>query len=167
MQNNYTMNILYYEFMDASAGSYNGILGELVRRVRIYCDTPSNQLDALKPKIFELAKALETIDESFSGTPRDYLTEIMEALSKEQEVYQNFMDSLPFACDAVFLALFDKKADREEYQYEYNNERGEHFVQFFGYRDKKEETSELQVMREVLRAHCYRHNIIFIDSSLQ
>lgn len=161
------MNILYYEFMEAAEGSYNGMLKELVRQVRNYCSTPSDQLEKLKPSIFALAKSLDACDETLGTETRDYISEIMDALSKEQQVYHSFMDSLPFACDAVFLALFDKKAAREEYHFEFNNERGEHFVQFFGYRDKKEETAELQVMREVLRANCYRHNIIFIDSSLQ
>lgn len=159
------MNILYYEFMDATESSNNGLLKKLVTQVRTYCNSPVDRIDELRPPLLALAQTLEKIDESMMQEPREYITEIMEALSKEAAVYNDFMDSLPFSCDAVFLALFDKKFNRDEYHFEYNNERGEHFVEFFGYRERKPARVEFQVIREVLRGHCYRYNIIFIDSS--
>lgn len=161
------MNILYYEFLESAEGSYNGMLGALVRAVREYYNTPADRLEALKPHIHALSHSLQDLDETISREPRNYVSEIIDALTKEQDVYTNFMEELPLAGNAVCQELFQKPFIKEEYSFEYSNARAEHVVEFYGYKNGQTDTAELHVVRETLRAVCYRNGIIFIDSSLK
>jgi hypothetical protein len=159
------MIILSYEFLESAEGSYNGLLGELVRTIRLYYTSAPDMLNALKPAIHALSRSLYEIDDSLGREERDYISEIMDALTAEQEVYPAFMEELPILCDTVCRTLFDTPFVMDDFSFEYSNERAEHIVQFFGYKDKREAADELRAISEAMRALCYRRGIIFIDSS--
>ena len=84
------MDLLQYEFVDASEGSYFFILGELVKDIRYYwTNVTSEEFKKALPKLREQEAILQKIDKDICMDKRFYINEIMAELKKEtEEMYE-------------------------------------------------------------------------------
>jgi hypothetical protein len=157
---------LHYEFQQHADESYNGMMGTLVRLVRRYYNTPQEEAQDQIPPIQAIAAKLRVFDEQINEPERDYIQEILDALSAEGSLEENLMGAITSSCTAITKYLFEKQFTIKEYAFEFNNSEAVQWLEFYGYKEKQTENAELQAVKEIFRSVCSHHKVIFIDSSL-
>jgi hypothetical protein len=161
------MNLLHYEFQDNPEGSYNAMIGNLVKTVRHYrSNVPADEFKNATPHMKEIESALQRLDTSVGEPVRYYLQEIMQELDEEDAIEDNLMSSITIAGQAINNFFNEKIFRLEDYSYDYNNFQAVQWLEFYGYIEKDGDQAELRVIGEIFRSVCNQKNVIFINSSL-
>lgn len=156
------MGLLKYEYIDSSKGSFNGILGELVKKVRHYHNNVSvDEFKSVLPILKSIEAQLQMLDKKIGNEKRFYLEEIMSELTEENEIEENLLEEIKEKT-IVALELFSKlEFQIDILSYEFKKHKGVYLIIFNDNGHIGNE--ELLVIKEVFRAVCYKYNVIFID----
>ena len=161
------MDLLKYEFMDAPENSFNGRLGILVKKVRHYrTNVPIDDFERALPELQNMEFQLQKIDESIGEPKRYYIQEIMNELEEESLVDEKIMEEIELSSKAIIRELYDTDFTIENFSFKLRRSEVTSWIEFYGYKNKKGDDSSLLVIKEVIRASCYKYGIVFIDVSL-
>ncbi len=161
------MNLLKYEFMNAPEGSYNYNLGQFVKKVRHYrVNVPIEQFKAAIPELQQLERVLQNVDETMGEEKRNYLEEVMEELEQESAIETQLLEEIERTSKAIASALYDTDFSMDDFTYEFRSNEAINWIEFYGYRQRKDTDGTLLVVKEVFRSVCYKFGIVFIDGSL-
>jgi hypothetical protein len=161
------MDLIKYEFFKKEDGAFNHLIGQLVKKVRYYREKVSiDTFKAAIPELKKLERQLQEIQEAIGETPRNYLQEIMDELSVEAELEGKVIAEIERSSKAIAAALYDTDFLMTDFAYEFRNMTAVQWIEFYGYKEKKDVDGTLLVVKEVFRSICYKFGIIFIDISL-
>lgn len=160
------MNLLRYEFYIGPADSINGMLRTLVTDIRYNRSQVS--IEDFKrdlPRLKQIESTLQRLDSQVGHPHRNYIQEIMDELTVEEENEENLLEDLERASVATINALFGTTFIYNDLSF--SLEKADHFpyLTFKGYTDDRETDADLIIIREVFRSICYKYNFIFVDLS--
>ncbi|WP_017259524.1 hypothetical protein [Pedobacter arcticus] len=157
------MKLLKYEYTDAPAGSYNDILGDLVKKIRHYhSNVPHGELKKALPQLKSIEAQLQRLDRDIGDEKRYYLEEILSELTKENEIEESLFEDIKEKATAILDFLYGTKFQIETYSYEFKKHKGV-FLMIFNENEDIEHV-ELGIVKEVFRTICYKYEVIFIDT---
>ena len=158
------MDILSYEFTSAPDDSYNGMLGGLVRELRLYRnETDSTALLDEIQRFRYMESLLQEIDENFGNEKRGYINEILAALDREQDIIFDFEEEITTACTAVLRSLYSLP-DFSIAMCSYELIRAEHILVCRLEKIEEDVLGEIKdAIIETFRAVCYKKEVIFIN----
>lgn len=157
------MDILSYEFTSSPDDSYNGMLGGLVRELRLYRnETDSTALLDEIQRFRYMESLLQEIDENFGNEKREYINEILAALDREQDIIFDFEEEITIACTAVLRSLYNIP-NFSIAMCSYELIRAEHLlVCRFETINKEVSVAVRDVIIEIFKSVCFQKNIIFL-----
>ncbi len=160
------MDILSYEFTSAPDDSYNGMLGGLVRELRLYRNESDSTalLDEIQ-RFSYMESVLQEIDENFGNEKREYINEILAALDREQDIILDFEEEITTACTAVLRSLYNIP-NFSIAMCSYELIRAEHLLVCRFETIEEEISGEIKdTIIETFRAVCYKQGVVFLNSS--
>ena len=113
-----------------------------------------------------MEEQIQEIDLELGEDTRNYIQEIMEELSQESEIEQKLLEEIERSAKSVTLSLYDSDFSMSDFSYEFRNNDAVYWVEFYGYKEKREPDGNLLVIREVFRSVCYKFDLLFIDCTL-
>lgn len=160
------MELLKLEYQNSPEGSYNYILGELVKKIRHYTsNVPMDEFKTALPDLKKIETQLQKLDESIGEDKRFYIEEIMTELSEESEMEEKLFEDFEWASKSILASLFEKDFLLEDYSYELKKNNGVHWIEFYG--NKSINDNIVLVVKEVFKSVCYKFGIVFIDGYLR
>ncbi|MCU7547786.1 hypothetical protein OCK74_01610 [Chitinophagaceae bacterium LB-8] len=161
------MDLLKYEFMKSAQGSINDLIGQLVRGMRhIYYNVTIDQYSASLPELQEIEQILQREDQELGREPRNYLKEILEELEAESKLESKLLEEIERSAKTIVSALYEPDFSLEDFGYDFKKSEATYWLEFYGYKKNKGVDSSLLIVRDVFKSICYKHGIIFIDSTL-
>lgn len=158
------MKLLSYETIEGQEGSYNDLIKQLVRKMRVYSNTPSDQTEMLKDELISLQAKIQDLDTQFGREYRDYLSDILDELEKESEIEELLMDELKRTASVLIPELDGSNFNIENFSFDFANHRGINIIEFYGYESEKQLDSKAKIFRDILRSLAYKYEVIFIES---
>ena len=160
------MDLLKYEFLDSPEGSFNQILGKLVKDVRYYTSqVPLEEFKEAMPYLKHEEAKLQKIDAEILKNKRNYIEEIMEELQQEAEMEEKLFEDFEWTAKSILITFFDKEFNLSDYSYELKKNRGIYWIEFYGNVNINDKV--LLVVKEVFKSVCYKYGIVFIDGYLK
>lgn len=160
------MRLLSFETIDGQKGSYNDLIKELVRKVRYYySEVPGDDFKMAIPELKAMEGEIQRIDREFGNEHRNYLSEIIEELGQEAETENLLIEELKRTANILIPQLDGHDFNSDDFAFDFANHKGINIVEFYGYKEKKQIDSTLNMFKDILQSLTYKHNVIFIDSS--
>lgn len=164
------MKWLQYEFMNATKGSYNYNVGELVRQVRHYtANVAAEEFSDAAPMLKKMEAKLQEYDEELGGEGQNYIEEIMAELDTEAEQEELLLVEVTRLCKTIinYGSKREVPFTLDEYDYFYNSFEAVPWVDFNGYTDEiRSDDDELKIVKEVFRSVCYKYGVVFVDNTV-
>lgn len=159
------MNLLKYQFINAAEGSFNGLLKELVTKVRFYYEnTATDEAKNSIPTLNQIQATLQQLSAEIGDDERNYIEEIIQELEEEQFLEDKVIDEIERSLKAV-VSSYNIEVELSNFSFELKSTDAVFWMEFFGYKARKESDLTLLMVTEVFRAACYKFNIIFINHS--
>ncbi len=160
------MNLLKYEFLDAPEGSYNGVLKQLVAQIRNYRNNSTSE-DFIKagPTLRKLEQWLQNADVSMgNGSHREYIQEIMDELSQEDDIESNFLEEIERSSKTIVQSVANIDFSMEDVNFSFENVEAVQWVEYFGYNG---DILNQGLVKNIFQSICHKNGIIFIDKTVE
>lgn len=160
------MNLLRYEFIDGPDDSFNGRLQKLVKDLRY--NKSMITIDEFKqamPNLQRIEQQIQQTDKEIRQAHRNYIDEIMQELDEEMNNEISIKDDLRRASNAILISMLNQQVSFDDWEFIIGKSEHYHWLQFFGYLDKRPIDTNLLLIREVFRSICNKYDYIFINAS--
>jgi len=160
------MDLLKYEFMESKEGSYIHMLGQLISKLR-YCRSsiPADQFMLEMPALQSMEEGLQNFDSEIGYERRNYIEEIMDELSQEDDIKTNLLDEIERSCKVIMRNLYNEGFSMADLSVEFVNKAAVYWLEFSNYNNS--DANRDYVLKEVVKAMCYKFGVIFIDKSVE
>ncbi|GGH48283.1 hypothetical protein GCM10007423_49360 [Dyadobacter endophyticus] len=160
------MKLLKYEFLDAPEGSYNGVLKQLVTQIRNLRNNSTSE-DFIKagPSVRKLEQWLQNVDDSMSnGSHREYIQEIMDELSQEDDIESNFLEEIERSLKTILKSVANIGFSMDDVNFSFENVEAVQWIEYLGYNGDKQKQ---EIVRSTFQSICYKNGLIFIDKTAE